>query len=195
VDVQQTPHSLIVRLTRMTLQFEWRHDRWQHVVESSDGRPWRVVSVEGGPDDTIPCSPAFQDLWFERRDDSHCEVQAMGQAGVAIYSVAVHVDGERNRLEFDVCARRKKARGPFWARSRYQIPGVPAGEGSRTWLQAQGVDCRMEPLETSTARPPEDLVFEGDGFVAGYPAPLVGAEQSDLLQWRWKYTIEAVGQA
>lgn len=195
MDVEQSPHCLIVRLSRLILRFEWRHDRWHHVVESPNGGDWRLVSVEGGPEDSLPCSPAFQDLWFERRDDSHCEVQLMGQAGVAIYSVAVHVDGERNRLEFDVCARRKKSAETFGATSQYRMEGGPGAMVSGAWLKAHRVECRVEPLESTRIQPLEELAFEGDGFVAGYPAPGVGGEQADVLQWRWKYSIEALGQA
>lgn len=157
--------------------------------------PWSLTSVEGGPEEHHPDSPAFQDLWFEERGGGRCEIQLMGQAGGAIYSAAIAVDEADFRITFDVCARRKRAGVKISAQSRYQVQPDQDETFGVPWLNSHKLVLEASfPGEESQAIA-EPLLWIPGGFVVGYPERHCNLIAPGGSQWRWLYSLSRAKQA
>jgi hypothetical protein len=194
LEVQQDTDSLIVKANAFWLRFERVVDRWRHVVESVPGGCWSLMSVEGGPDEPCPESPAFQDLWFEDRGGGGCEIQLMGQAGGTIYSAAVAVDESDWRITFDVCARRKRAGVTISAQSCYRVQPEQGQQLGTPWLNSRTLVLESDfPGEESRAMA-EPVLWVPGGFVVGYPDRHCNVIAPQVSQWRWRYSLGGAKQ-
>jgi hypothetical protein len=201
--LERSPGTYAIACDEFLMQFVYRDDRWQHrlSVRSPAGADCLLLtSVEGTPDDPLPPSPAFQDLFIEQPADQICEVQLMGQAGRQIYSGGIRIDGRQSLLDFDLCLVSKlpPGQGPP-PHSRYELAaGCTATivEGPQTvCLQAGGECWSLAPhlseeytgltlhlAETGCQRPPEVSL---QGVITGNPGPLSGGRRNQ----RWRYTL------
>ncbi len=193
--VQQETDCLIVKTGGFWLRFERVVDRWRHVIECVEGGFWSWTSMEGAAEDACPSSPAYQDLWFEDRGEACCEIQLMGQAGGAIYSAAVAVDEIERRVNFDVCARRKRPGIPVAAQSRYRVQSAGDEEFGVRWLQSWDLVFETSfPGERSQSMS-EPIRRVSGGFEVGYPPQHCNVIAPEISQWRWQYSLKSAKQA
>lgn len=86
--------------------FVWRDDRYAHVVAlvAPDGAHTLFESVEGGPDDPWPPSPALQHLSMQGQGDQRVAL-LVGMAGKSHWSMSVEVAASGRGIVFDVACR------------------------------------------------------------------------------------------
>ncbi|MCY2966882.1 MAG: hypothetical protein NT069_25165 [Planctomycetota bacterium] len=194
--IERSADRVQVGFSNLVVVFELTGDRWSHSLEQIGGGSSRLCSLEGGADDAEPCSPAFQDLWFEPMGTDTCEFQMMGQAGQAIFSAAIRLDAQSGKVDFEICARRKKPAARVGMTSTYQIVSGPhgAGGGSNAGCDVWQIESLPVPGNEVSVTPPV-IATEDGRIVAGY-CEQTGCEPSESLkQIRWRYQILARPQA
>lgn len=187
--ISQDPRQCLLSWDHWQLQFHWQDDRWTHSLWKIEqgGRAPVWSSIEGTGKDLWPCSPAFQDLIFERIND-HCgEVQLLGQAGKNHYSAAIRCDGAANLIDFDLAVRIQSE------------PADPLQVGSY-----QRFGLKLEPATSNWQFYPESIPLfptlalvekNQDGQPTNAPATDLMLSGLNSLKWdrhratiRWKYT-------
>lgn len=187
-----------VTTSRFTLEWELVADRWHHRLMLAGAGAVCLISVEGTPEEAVPASPAFQDLWFERLSDEQCEFQMMGQAGQAIFSGAIRVSEPLGQLEFDLCSRRKKEGVDVCCRSTYELhplvtPGVQTTE--QVWEFPGLRFAGASTAEPAAIAPVVPTRFAGGRLVAGYCLETGCIPAAAERTIRWGYRVCAVREA
>jgi hypothetical protein len=128
LQVEQSSDGYILQAGDLQLAFRHVRDRWRHELAIHSGSEWKVilVSSEGGPADSLPPSPPFQDLRLETLGDDTREFQLFGQAGHGAYSAAIRFEGNPQALSFDVAARATREGAAVCMTSAYEVPPTVA---------------------------------------------------------------------
>ncbi len=194
--IERSADRVQVGFSNLVVVFELTGDRWSHYLEQKNGGSGRLCSLEGGADESEPCSPAFQDLWFEPLGADTCEFQMMGQAGQAIFSGAIRMDAQSGKVDFEICARRKKPAARVGMTSTYRI--VPETQttsgGPNAGRDVWQIESLPVPGNEAPATPPV-ITAEDGRIVAGYCEQTGCAPGDSLKQIRWRYQILARPQA
>lgn len=202
VEIEQTAESWTARAAGIELSFRYLGDRWGHVLQclDRDERQVLLTSCEGGPDDSQPPSPAWQELLVERPNETCCEFQLFGRVGAGIYSAAVRFEGDAGIVTFDACVSRRKPDASVCTRCTYDIepagaaPRIAAEHGPLVTLDWPTVRLTLEPL-TLDGQPISSCREIGDGklrrlaighFEAGTETP---SRASGTLRWGYRLQL------
>lgn len=171
----------------MRVVFQWREDRFGHVVERWTGSGWQTVleSIEGAPSDVWPPSPALQSLQLEERAGGKVAL-LVGMAGRSHWSASVEADSGSGRLVFDIACR--VTQEPAWLGSRYRL-GEWSGAGD-PWPRTSDQSSAIRG-QTSEQRP---LIEAMDSAAVDWPPEEVlvrpAAASEELPRTvRWRYSI------
>jgi len=200
---QLSPTIHQIAWTGVVLRFEYRFDRWAHVIsQSSAGEEpggaevvW-LSSGEGAAENATPPSPAFQDLRWEPLEvataesspDSTAsadeisvgEFQLFGQCGRQVYSAAIRCTA--GRIDFDLCVRVRGGE-PFQLLSSYDCPVLAINENGVTLiggrLQVETISLPNEPVLTCQCPSPDRIVLAAEPVV-------LPVKKSQTLRWAYR---------
>jgi len=131
--------------------------RWAHRLVTVNGFAQRVLlqSLEGGPHEAFPPSPALQQLAFQQLSPGHRVALLVGMAGKNHWSVSVEAFPDRRCLRFDAACRHQRVRdgdlgSAYQTVDAWRVAGAGRAEtavaGLLYELAALSIDGRDDPL-------------------------------------------------
>ncbi|MEX2141138.1 MAG: hypothetical protein WD894_17865 [Pirellulales bacterium] len=172
----ESPHSKTVDQALhsgdLRLKFDWRGDRFGHLIEQHIAGEWQVVleSLEGLPDEDWPPSPVLQGLHIEHRSTGAVAL-LVGKAGQNHWSASIEPLSNQGGFQFDIACR-------------VQQPPQRLGNEYRS------ADCPAKPTIRVTALSPATIcewVVHDQIKVWHIRRVEVTSEYPSTM--RWQYTI------
>jgi hypothetical protein len=167
------PHSKAIDCGDLRVVFDWRGDRFGHVIEQRLDGNWRTVlkSAEGSVDEGWPPSPPLQSLHIEERPTGLVAL-LVGKSGTSHWSASIESAGSLDALQFDLACRTQGP--PAQLGSEYQIAGSSDGSIVKVAALAEQTNCELiEQQECRFWRIRPHIASS-----CGYPCTI-----------RWRYTI------
>lgn len=213
MEVQSSSARQLLATEHLQLEFVHTADRWRHVisVRQNFDTPWEPLleSVEGNATDFAPPSPALQDCFLQELGPDLSEFQLLGQAGKNVYSAAIRLSGDSERIQFDFCLRQPATAPVPPILATYQghrQPGQtpsrltpPLRERGTTLVSSGGRSVHLQPLKApesgeGTTAPDWDFQSETGYFLlpgtVAWPLPgTLAPPQTGRRSLCWGYTL------